>query len=391
LVTDIMTDDRTDTEALSAIIGAPVVAAEPCGWGFENRTAIVTLEDGQRLVVQRINSRASAGHKLHLARVLPDRLAAVGIRAPHLLAADAAADPPYAVREYLPGKPGARLMGTVAGAIQVARAMGALLPRLALVETAGAGLSDAWAGPAGIVRHAQQQLDRCRSLLHEAAGAALEATIAEVAARFLDRPSGFAHGDFCPVNVLLDDDDRRPTTDDGRPTTDDRRPLIDDRPFDTAQDRRPTTDDRRPTTDDRRPTTDDRRPLIDDRPFDTAQDRRPTTDDRRPARDSLSPVVGGQSSVVGLLDLEFARIADPLFDAAWWGWVVRYHHPERWIHAWPQLLAAAGIADDVENARRIRAIQRLRCLEMIDYFATTRTLEVAEMWVARLGTTLGWA
>ena len=142
-----MTDKINDTEALSAIVGARVVAAEPCGWGFENRTAIVTLEDGERLVVQRINSRAWAGHKLHLARVLPDRLAAVGVRAPRLLAADAAADPPYAVREYLPGESAASLMGTVAGAIQVARAMGALLPRLALVETDGAGLSDTWASP----------------------------------------------------------------------------------------------------------------------------------------------------------------------------------------------------------------------------------------------------
>ena len=73
---------------LSAIVGARVVATEPCSWGFENRTAIVTLEDQRRLVVQRISSRALAGHKLHLARVLPDRLAAVGLRAPRLLAAD---------------------------------------------------------------------------------------------------------------------------------------------------------------------------------------------------------------------------------------------------------------------------------------------------------------
>src|SRR3954468_16662636 len=99
-----MTDDRTDTEALTAIVGARVIAAEPCGWGFENRTAIATLEDGRRLVVQRINSGATAGNKLHLARDLPARLAAAGLRTPRLLAADAAADPPYAVREYLPGE-----------------------------------------------------------------------------------------------------------------------------------------------------------------------------------------------------------------------------------------------------------------------------------------------
>jgi aminoglycoside phosphotransferase (APT) family kinase protein len=319
-----MTDDRIDIEQLSAIVGAPVIAAESCGWGFENRTAIATLEDGRRLVVQRINSRAQASHKLHLARVLPDRLAAAGLRAPRLLAADPVADPPYAVREYLPGEPGASLMGTIEGAIQVAHAMGALLPRLALVETAGAGLSDTWASPASLARHAQQLLDRCYWLLDASVSAALEATIAEVAARFAGRPAGFAHGDFCPVNALL------------------------------------------------------------------ADDRRPTTDDRRQPRAAASSVVGGQRSVVGLLDLEFARIADPLFDAAWWGWVVRYHHPARWAHAWPQLLAAAGIADDRETAERIRVIQRLRCLEMIDYCATTRPREVAEMWIGRLGATLGW-
>jgi len=202
-----MIDDPNDIEWLSAVAGAPVVAAELCSWGFENRTVIVTLADGQRLVVQRISNRTRAGHKLRLARVLPERLAAAGLRAPRLLAADAEAEPPYAVREYLPGDPAANLMGTIEGALAVARAMGALLPRLALVGTAGAGLSDEWASPAGLARHAERLLDRRRPLLGDAAGAALEATIAEVAPRFANRPAGFAHGDFCPVNALLETGD----------------------------------------------------------------------------------------------------------------------------------------------------------------------------------------
>ena len=37
----------------------------------------------------------------------------------------------------------------------------------------------------------------------------------------------------------------------------------------------------------------------------------------------------GPGVVVALLDLERARLAHPLFDAAWWSWVVRYHHPSR--------------------------------------------------------------
>jgi aminoglycoside phosphotransferase (APT) family kinase protein len=306
-----MPDDPNDIEWLSAVAGAPVVAAEPCGWGFENRTVIATLADGRRLVIQRITQRARAKHKLHLARVLPDRLAAAGLRAPRLLDADADAEPPYAVREYLPGDPAANLMGGIDGALMVARAMGALLPRLALVGTTGAGLGEEWASPAGLARHAEGMLARRRPLLGDAAGTALEAAIAELAARFAARPPAFAHGDFCPVNALIQ-------------------------------------------------------------------------------RSNAQLFERSEVEVVGLLDLEFARLADPLFDAAWWGWVVRYHHAERWVHAWPQLLAAAGIPDDQATAARVRVIQRLRCLEMIDESALARNDPALEMWLGRLRVTLEW-
>jgi len=70
--------------------------------------------------------------------------------------------------------------------------------------------------------------------------------------------------------------------------------------------------------------------------------------------------------------------------------VVRYHHAERWVHAWPQLLAAAGIPDDQATAARVRVIQRLRCLEMIDECATARNDTALEMWLGRLRVTLEW-
>jgi aminoglycoside phosphotransferase (APT) family kinase protein len=288
---------------LSAIVGAPVVAAERCGWGFENHTAIAMLADGRRLVVQRIASRTQASRKLQLAHTLPACLAAVGIRAPRQLAANADADPPYAVREYLPGEPGATRMSTIEGATQIARAMGALLPRLATVVTANLELDTSWANPISLAKQSYEQLARCRTLLGAPIVAALEATIAELPAHFAGRPAVFAHGDFCPVNVLIQ-------------------------------------------------------------------------------RSNVE--------VVGLLDLEFARIADPLFDAAWWGWVVRYHHHERWVAAWPHLLAAAGIAPGAATTARVLALQRLRCLEMVDYHAHERTPEAVAMWIERLGVTLGW-
>ena len=290
-----------DLAALSALAGAPVAAAERCAWGFENETALLTLASGQHLIVQLLSNRARAGQTLRLAAELPARLQAAGIAAPRQLAADASASPPYAIREYLPGTPAASRMGTLDGATRVAEVMGALLPRLAGLSTHGIALDAAWARPDTLATHARGLLARCAPLLAPGDAAVLETTIAELSAQFAGREGVFAHGDFCPVNVLLAGDE-----------------------------------------------------------------------------------------VAALLDFEFARLADALFDAAWWGWVVRYHHPERWTFAWPALLAAGGIAPDAANAARIRSLQLLRCLEMLDDHAHRRAAGQATMWAERLHATVGW-
>lgn len=294
-------DLSLDLAALSALAGAPVLAAERCGWGFENETALLTLSNEQHLIVQLISNRARAAQTLRLAGELPARLLASGIGAPRQLAADASASPPYAIREYLLGTPAASRMGTIAGARRVAGAMGALLPRLAGLATHGIELDTTWARPDALAAHARGLLARCAPLLAPGDAAVLEESIAALPAQFAGREVAFAHGDFCPVNALLAGDE-----------------------------------------------------------------------------------------VAALLDFEFARLADALFDAAWWGWVVRYHHPERWPFAWPALLAAGGIANDPANAARMRSLQLLRCLEMLDDHAHGRTAGQASMWAERLHTTVGW-
>ena len=138
---------ETDLLELGRLAGAPVVAAERCGWGFENETIAATLADGSRRIVQRLSAEAGAARILQIAAELPARMAATGIRAPRQLAADPSASPPYAVREFLPGEPGAAHMGTKPGATLVARAMGALLPNLARVAVAGVPLDTTWASP----------------------------------------------------------------------------------------------------------------------------------------------------------------------------------------------------------------------------------------------------
>ncbi|HEU4323320.1 MAG TPA: phosphotransferase [Roseiflexaceae bacterium] len=297
-------------DELSKLVGAPVVASERSRWGFENRTDLVTLADGRRLVVQQVANRALAAHKLRLGRLLPERLAAVGIATPRQLAADTQADPPYAVREYLPGLPGPSALGSDAEAAALARAMGALLPRLARVVTEGAGLSRVWAEPDRLLALSRRRLERAAALLAPADLQTLASTIDEAGSLLAGRTACFAHGDFCPVNVLL----------------------------------------------------------------------------AEPHASSLKPQA---PSLTALLDLEFARVADPLFDAAWWGLIVRYHHPARWQVAWPHLLDAAGIPADAETLRRIAAIQRLRCLETIDYYAAF-DLDRARDWAGRMQVVLSW-
>ena len=310
----------SELDALREIIGTPVIAAERFSMGFENRTSRVALANGDVRIVQQITNRDLAAHKIRLAQMLPERLAEVGVRAPQVLQASTA-EPPYIMREFVVGAMGSTLLASEAGAIALATAMGATIPLLAQVRTEGLGLHTAWAVPQRLAAHAERQLARRAMLISAANAAALRETIGTLETLFADRPSVFAHGDYCPVNVIVEQA----------------------RDWELAA--------------------------------------RSISQGPQPPAPSPQPLV--------LIDFEFARIADPLFDAAWWGWVVRYHHEERWRVAFPQLLAAAGIANDAANQARIAAIQRLRLLETLDYYAALAP-ERGVQWAERLNLTSGW-
>jgi aminoglycoside phosphotransferase (APT) family kinase protein len=304
--------------ALSALVGAEVVAAERSPWGFENRTDIVTLADGRRLVVQRITRRSVARRRLLLAGAVPPLLATVGIQAPRLLGGDAEREPPFAIREYLPGEPANLLLG----AVPLARAMGALLPLFANVPFVGAALPDLWADPARLAAVSLRRLEACRSLIDAATSAALARVVEQLPALFAGRAPVFAHGDYCPVNALA---------------------LAPERPVEEPREADAWTP----------------------RPSEASAPR------------------------IGLLDFDEARLADPLFDAAWWSWVVRFHHPDRWDSAWPAFREAAGMADDGATSARVAVLQLLRLLEALDE-AREHTPAAAPGWAARLAATVSW-
>lgn len=66
-----------------------------------------------------------------------------------------------------------------------------------------------------------------------------------------------------------------------------------------------------------------------------------------------------------LLDLESARIGDPLLDAAWFRWIVGYHHPELLPAAWEAFSTAAGLSVDAGAGAAIEAYPVLRILEIL--------------------------
>lgn len=96
-------------------------------------------------------------------------------------------------------------------------------------------------------------------------------------------------------------------------------------------------------------------------------------------------VVGTQ--LVGMIDVDYSRMADPLFDAAWWGWVVGFHHPARFRWLWPVFCAAAGIVDDDTTRERLAHLQMLYLLERLA-LAIEHEPSASGEWCTRLDRTI---
>jgi aminoglycoside phosphotransferase (APT) family kinase protein len=89
--------------------------------------------------------------------------------------------------------------------------------------------------------------------------------------------------------------------------------------------------------------------------------------------------------ITGLLDLESVRLADSLFDVAWWAWAVSFSGRDVLDKSLPVFLAAAGIDPDPLLARRLRSLQILRMLELL---VEQPDLKAARIIAGRLATTL---
>ena len=92
--------------------------------------------------------------------------------------------------------------------------------------------------------------------------------------------------------------------------------------------------------------------------------------------------------LVALLDLEFVRLGDPRLDAAWFDWIVWFHH--RLIHrvAWEAFAVAGGIGlGDAATQEAVRVLPAIRLLEILHDLergdpARPRWLEHLGAWLA---------
>ena len=98
-------------------------------------------------------------------------------------------------------------------------------------------------------------------------------------------------------------------------------------------------------------------------------------------------VLVADGEITGLLDFEATRCADPLFDVAWWAWVVGFHHPADLARSLAAFLEGAAVRRDAHLDERIRALQQLRLLELAATSAGERPA-AADMWIARIAETL---
>jgi Ser/Thr protein kinase RdoA (MazF antagonist) len=192
--------------AVERTFGSAIRRSTPAPWGSKNRSRIVELADGRRLVVQVYSDRDTAAVRLRAAKGLAVPLIEHGVRVPRVLAHDFAAPSPWAAFEWLPGEPGYVAAGhdLASDAFPaIARHMGSLLRRMAELDPAGCDLPRIWTDAHALGTTAERWLVDLKPYLAAADIMATRDIIHRVGSLFSDRPPVVCHGDFGPQNVLV--------------------------------------------------------------------------------------------------------------------------------------------------------------------------------------------
>jgi aminoglycoside phosphotransferase (APT) family kinase protein len=271
--------ERSAAEVIEVALGKRPADSTPATWGFQNRTDLVTLSDGDRVVLQRYRNRADARRRLQVIWALREPAGQVGIPLAGIRQFDLDAEPAWIIYDALPGVPVAAAGGVGPGGPQfpvMARAMGELLAAFRGLPTASLDLDSLWSDPHRLAAEGWRWADQVPEL-RSTGHPALRLVLDGLPPLFAGRPAVLAHGDFAPVNILTDG-----------------------------------------------------------------------------------------ARITGLLDFESVRLADPLFDPAWWAWSVSFAGSAALEGVWPAFLDAAGVEPaDGNLSERVKVLQILRMLELL--------------------------
>lgn len=176
-------------------------------WGTKNRTHLLRLADGRRVVWQQYADRDGGRRRCAAMRQFASRSGDLGVAVPALIAADLDAPEPWAVSDQLPGEVGYVAAGDdLSGEVfsQVAADMGTALRAMHLLDPTDFTLPSLWGRPTELSAAAGTWLERLEPQLGRRQGGRIRELIADLPARLDGRPVVVAHGDYGPQNVLID-------------------------------------------------------------------------------------------------------------------------------------------------------------------------------------------
>jgi Phosphotransferase enzyme family len=97
--------EASGRELIERAPARPVSDATRAAWGFTNRTDMITLDNGQRAVLQRYRRREDAEYRLRVMRALQVPAAQAGIPLPRVRDFNLDGNPAWVIYDVLPGVP----------------------------------------------------------------------------------------------------------------------------------------------------------------------------------------------------------------------------------------------------------------------------------------------
>jgi aminoglycoside phosphotransferase (APT) family kinase protein len=100
-------------------------------------------------------------------------------------------------------------------------------------------------------------------------------------------------------------------------------------------------------------------------------------------------VLVDDEDLAALLDLETVRLGERLLDAAWFRWIVRYHHPDVDRAAWSGFVGASGVNDASSTVSALLDVLPIvRILEILDQPALGAAARA--LWLDQLHVCVRW-